>query len=718
MRPLVHLYLFVFFFGIFGPGTLWAQAPPRGTTTGDSGFLEQIFVEPDTFDVSYFYVPNPKVLISYDDTLLSNHFHQPQPSRGQGIERINLGNVGTPQQQLVFEPVFRRGYDIGLHQFDGYYLPSDSIPFYVIDKAFTDAAFAQGRTQQDQILSVDFSRNFGPQVNMSIDFLRINHAGVYKNQAAKNTALGTGFWYHHPSGTYDGYFTFTHNSSFQGHNGGIDTSSVTTTNRSEEGTVPVLLEGTKMAFRGVGADAAAETRYQKQEVAYAHYFRLVGPRENQPRRRKRKKGASPPPPSTEVPPPDTLTGVDSLEVTALTDGTTEVLDTMVRTDSSAQIPPPQKVRRPWKREFLVFHKISYANNWYKFSDISLAADSAYYGRYQVHNQGLRHYIRERVLENTFRIGTARQDGGGRTASKNRGKLEVGLIHRLIRLEQEPVPTQTLNNLLLTGNWKFAPTPQIQLLTYAHYSLLQNIGDYHLSGDLQIDLGQLGVFEARAQQQLYAPSHIQNRFYVTESLVWERDFRKTFETTLAATYRLPQFGTEVGGQYHLINNYIYFDTIAQPQQSATVINVPQIYIRQNFSLGVLHLDNTFVWQFSSQQDLLPLPTLYGKHQLYIRGRIFRKVMLARLGIDVQWNSNYLPNAYQHLFGQFHLQETERYGFQPIIDLSLSIKVKTVRAFVKTENLNQFLRPNDFIFQTPLHARPYFLIRFGLSWRFLN
>ena len=94
------------------------------------------------------------------------------------------------------------------------------------------------------------------------------------------------------------------------------------------------------------------------------------------------------------------------------------------------------------------------------------------------------------------------------------------------------------------------------------------------------------------------------------------------------------------------------------------------------------------------------------------------MLARLGIDVQWNSNYLPNAYQHLFGQFHLQETERYGFQPIIDLSLSIKVKTLRAFVKTENLNQFLRPDDFIFQTPLHARPYFLIRFGLSWRFLN
>lgn len=712
---------------------LLAQAPPPpNDTLRTDGLLEDIFRQEAKFEVDYFHINNPKKILSYKDTLLDNYFHQPTTSRNRSLELINLGNVGTPQQQMVFEPNFRKGFSVGLNQFADYHISSDDLKFYKINNSFTDATFSQGRQQDDQYLALIFSRNFGDRVNFSLDFTRINHRGVFKNQKAQNTAFSTGIWYHHPNGSYDAFATITNNSNFQGHNGGIDLSDVNEVNKSEEATVPVILESTVAAVRGSISDAAAQTRYQSQEVAYAHYFTLGGPR---PQKAKLDNPFLLPVDSLATSDStlldsiqlrdtllnrslvveldstltkDSLIGLDSMSVI----DSTLVLDSMNILDTLP--PPPTKIRKPWKREFQIFHKISYNKSWFKFSDVSLAADSSFYGQYQTHNQGLRYFIQTHTVENTFRINTSKKD---KVIEKPTGKFEVGLFHRLTRLEQEPLAKRTLNDLFLTGTWNYAPTPQLQLQTYAHYSIWNNIGDYYIGGDLTIDLGKLGIFAAKAVQQLYAPTQVQTAMYITNVNIWENDFSKTFETTLAATYRNEKWKTEVSGQYHLLNNYIYFDTLAQPQQITAGISIPQLIIKQNLRWKSLHLDNVLTWQLSSQEEVLPLPNLYGKHSLYLQGKIFRKVMLARFGIDVLWNSNYFPNAYQHLFGQFHLQDSQELGYYPIADIFFSMKVKTLRAFVKGENLLHLIR-QDFAYQTPNHPIPYFGIRFGLSWRFLN
>lgn len=694
----------------------WSQSPPGTDTLANDGFIQDVFQDPGKFEVQYFYADQPRRLYDYSDTLLNNYFQQPQPSRQRALERINLGNLGSPEQDLIFHPNFRQGFAMGFNQFDGYRISAEELRFYKIEHSFTDAAFSQGRSQDDQFIRAVFSRNFGKDVNFSIDYNRINHLGVFKNQKSQNTALAAGFWYHHPNDSYDGYLTIVTNTNFQGDNGGVDLTTLNEVNQTSEETVPVKLESTVSAARGNTPDAAAQTRYQTQEIAYTHYFTIGGPRPKRP-----KKLPQPPPITIDstsqdsLPPPDSLR-LDSLSLpqdTLLMDSLS-TSDTLALLGDTLQI-KPEKIRKPWKREFRVFHKISYNSSWYKFSDVSLAADSSFYGNYQVHNQGLRYYTEARTLQNTFRIGTSRKDLGDR---KQRGRFEVGLMHRLINLGQDPIGNRTLNDLFLTGNWDYAPTPQLQLKTYAHYSLWNNVGDYYVGGDLTIDFGKIGTLQAKAVQQLYAPTVVQSGMYINNTTIWENDFKKTFETTLAATFENQRWRTKVSGQYHLLNNYIYFDTLALAQQTGLGISIPQVIIQQDFKWKNLHLDNVFVWQLSSQPAILPLPNLYGKHSLFLEGKIFKKVMMARFGIDLRWYSEYFPNTYQHLFGQFHLQNTDQLGLYPLADVFFSMKVRTLRAFIKGENFTKLFFPNDLIYDTPEYPIPYFGLRFGLSWIFMN
>lgn len=716
--------LFIAFVGGFQ--IAWCQNPPVQDTLAKDGFLEDVFQDPGKFEVQYFYVDQPRRLYDYSDTLLNNYFQQPQPSRRRALERINLGNLGSPEQELVFQPNFRQGFAMGFSQFDGYRISSEKLRFYKIEQSFTDAAFTQGRTQDDQFISAVFSRNFGKKINFSIDYKRINHLGVFKNQKSQNTALAAGFWYH-PNDSYNGYLTIVNNTNFQGDNGGVDLTTLNTVNQTSEETVPVKLESTVSPTRGSNPDAAAQTRYQSQEIAYAHYFTIGGPKPKKAKKPARNFQSSMLPVDTtqldSLAIPDSLR-LDSLNLSLDTlgkiDSITLSSDSLAISDSLRLVKDileakPEKIRKPWKREFRVFHKISYNSSWYKFSDVSLATDSAFYGAYQVHNQGLRYYTQAQTLQNTFRIGTSKKEVGDR---KQRGRFEVGVMHRLINLRQEPLGQRTLNDLFLTGNWDYAPTPQLQLKTYAHYSLWNTVGDYYVGGDLTIDFGKVGTFKAKAVQQLYSPTATQSNMYINNSTIWENDFKKTFETTLAATFENKQWRTKVSGQYHLLNNYIYFDTLALAQQTALGISIPQLIVQQDFKWKNLHLNNVFVWQLSSQQDLLPLPNLYGKHSLFLEGKIFRKVMLARVGIDVRWNSEYFPNTYQHLFGQFRLQTTDQLGLYPLADVFFSMKVKTLRAFIKGENITKLFFPNDLIYETPEYPIPYFGIRFGLSWIFIN
>jgi hypothetical protein len=656
---------------------------------GGGGGVQRLTL--DTSDIYFFYADEPNLVFPFGDSLLTN-LHQYDPIRLQAYDHANLGNLGSAARPLFFQPTWRRGFDVGLHQFDIYQMSTADIRYYKITQAYTQAGFTQGTTQNDAQFNVRFSRNFADGLNFSIEHRRINNLGSYDTQKATTSNVATGMWYHSPKGNYDSYFSFVSNSIEQQDNGGI----------SED-----LSSEFIPAYQVDVHLANANTRHANRELAYTQYFYLKGGR---------KKVGSLSVGSGQSRP---NFPADSLRIQ---NPKPPQVDSVSNPQSA--IPNPQS-----ERAFTVYHQFAWRKESYKFADTS--PDSSFYGDFLVDRRGLRHYLEVRALENTFKLQTfklkpaAPKLGAGPKGKEDRALpqesdlLEIGLLHRLNFVKQEPVDTGVIQNLFLTARLNFSPGDRLRLNSYAHLGIGANAGDYRLSGELFLNLKKIGTLQLEAVNQLYSPSLIPQRFYLTQEEIWKNDFGRTLETSLSGTYSLPQFHFSAGAKSHLLNNLVYFDETGRPQQSGT-FSILQLTARKDFHLGPLHSENSAYLQ-QTTSDVLPLPQFYSKHSLYLEGKIFKKVMLTKIGVDARLASGYTPPSYNPLIGQFQLQSTQTTPFTPLLDAFLSFRVKTFRFFFKVENL--LSAPlQTYYYQTADYPMPFGYtnggMRMGINWRLVD
>lgn len=646
----------------------------------------------DTSDIYFFFADEPNFVFPFSDSLLGN-LHQYDPIRQQPFDFASLGNLGSAARPLFFQPTWRRGFDVGLHQFDLYQMTTADVRYYKITQAYTQSSFTKGTTQSDAQFNIKFSRNFANGLNFSIEHRRINNIGAYDLQLAQNSATAVGMWIHPKSGRYDGYISFVSNAIAQQNNGGA----------AEDLSNRVI-----DAFQVDTYLSAANTRHANREMAYTQYFYLNGKR--------RKAGSSAVGSLQPVP----NNPQDSLPVQ---------FDSVSLRLPSPVAPPSIVNREPSarSRQFTLYHQIALRKESYKYADT--APDTTYYNDiFLVDKRGIRHYLEVKKLENTFKLQTfklkaAKPDSttsaNSRALPRQSDLLEVGLIHSMNFVEQEPVDTNIIHNLFLTGRLNFSPSERLRLNTYAHLAIGANAGDFRLNGELFLNLKKIGTLQVQAVNQLYSPSLLPQRFYVTQQEIWKNSFGKTLETSVSGTYSLPQLRFSAGMQYHLLNNLVYFDSLGLPRQSGT-FSILQLTAKKDFSLGPLHLDNSaFLQQTTS--DVLPLPQFYTKHSIYLEGKIFKKVMLTKVGVDARLIASYKAPGYNPLIGQFFIQKEQELPFTPLLDAFLSFKVKTFRFFFKVENLLAYPLLT-YYYQTANYPMPFGYnnggMRMGISWRLVD
>ncbi len=93
------------------------------------------------------------------------------------------------------------------------------------------------------------------------------------------------------------------------------------------------------------------------------------------------------------------------------------------------------------------------------------------------------------------------------------------------------------------------------------------------------------------------------------------------------------------------------------------------------------------------------------------------MLARFGVDLRYNSNFIANAWQPLTGQFYIQNEQNMHYTPVLDVFLSFKVKTLRVFAKANYINEGLGKKNYYTALgyPDRGRTF---AGGLIWRFFE
>ena len=248
------------------------------------------------------------------------------------------------------------------------------------------------------------------------------------------------------------------------------------------------------------------------------------------------------------------------------------------------------------------------------------------------------------------------------------------------------------------------------------------GDFSLDAKLRFSTYPLpqGVhLSARFLMRNYTPDWYEQFFFGNHHR-WENNFSKITETRIEGKLSIPHWKMDATVGYAMLSNYVYNNNLGLPRQNSEIVNVLSVGLNKNFKLGILRLDHRVLFQVSSNQDIVPLPSLSGNLRYYIQFLAVKSekgadVLTAQLGAEVHYNSAYYAPAYDPDTGRFRTQDSQSFGGTPYIDAFFNVTWKRATIFVKFVNAAQGWPQADY-FSALHYIRPQRALKFGVTWPF--
>lgn len=207
-------------------------------------------------------------------------------------------------------------------------------------------------------------------------------------------------------------------------------------------------------------------------------------------------------------------------------------------------------------------------------------------------------------------------------------------------------------------------------------------------------------------------------YISNHFAWNNDFGKTRRYKIAGNLHIPWTKTTLSVGVENIQNYVYFNSLALPQQYGGNIQVFSASLNQELKLGILHWNNTVYYQKTSNSDILPLPELAVYSNLFIKFIAF-KVLKIQLGVDCDYYTSYKSLNYQPATMSFNVQgdEPKYVGNYPLINVYVNARLYKTRFYIQYSHLNQgwFSTDSFFMPHYPMNPRR---LEMGLSIDFTN
>ena len=255
------------------------------------------------------------------------------------------------------------------------------------------------------------------------------------------------------------------------------------------------------------------------------------------------------------------------------------------------------------------------------------------------------------------------------------------------------------------------------------SMDKALGQFRVNADLDLNFRlwkDTVNFYARGYVSNTLPSFYM-RHYHSNHYYWDNEnMDKEFRTRVEGELNISRWKTNLRAGVENIKNYTYFNQNAMPAQESGNIQVLSATLKQDFRLGILHLDNEVTWQKSSNETVLPLPQLSLYHNLYLLAKIAKKVLTVQLGADVRYFTKYNAPAYTPAIQQFHLQAADdqvEIGGYPIVNVYANLHLKRTRIFAMMYHVNAGMGKGNYFLvpHYPINPR---LFKIGISWNFYD
>ncbi|MBO4263779.1 MAG: putative porin [Bacteroidales bacterium] len=228
--------------------------------------------------------------------------------------------------------------------------------------------------------------------------------------------------------------------------------------------------------------------------------------------------------------------------------------------------------------------------------------------------------------------------------------------------------------------------------------------------------------AHFETSLLKPDYYHEHLF-TNRYCWENEFERISTTRIEGDIDIPRWRLHTHVGYALLGNNLYFDTQGMVQQNREAMSVLSASLRKDFKLGPVHLDNRALLQFSSNEDVMPLPLLALNLRYYVQFVVQRdptktqKIMEMQFGINAFYNTPWYAPGWNPVLGVFHNQHDNLYTNGPFFDVFANVQWKRACIFIKWENAGK---------GWPMQHRDYFSadhyivtqssIKFGIFWPF--
>ena len=606
------------------------------------------------------------------DTTLTN-FENYSPLFQPKSPKIYLGNLGTAERSLLFEPSKTIGFDVGLHALDAYMIKPEDIFYYKARVPFTLLTLYSGGTTE-QVFKILHTQNVNQYWNVGFNLNFIGSRGYYsyqllgQNVSAINADVYT--WHESKNKRYNLLAGVIYNNLKAPETGSITNDSLFTSTKGsfDKSTEPVRLPNTFYNWRTANI-------YLKQ-------FYYIG-------------------------------RVDTAKGKAAT--------------TNSNVLPTQRVAYTLNYNVQKYEFLSNdIDTYHVFPDYYFATNRSRDSTTVIHLQNdfsYSFYLRGKsgkFVKNEFKLDLGlthdlysyTQYVSDSTTNATGVKIK----------QMERVQTASFQDITVKGKATYRFSDKIGL--EANVNQIVAGRDF---GDLLYDAKAL-VSGNKKEGRIILDAYVQSSTpplvytdWISNHYIFHNSFKNQKTTSLSFNYINDALQLDLKAQYFLISDYLYFASPsggvdAQPFQLAHDINLVKLSLGKNLSWRKWNFDNYVVYEKTDYQSTLRIPSLYTYSSLYYNTFLFH-VLHSSIGMNVRFNTSYVAPSYAVGLGQFYNGQNVTFSSYPVATVFLKATLQRTNIFVMYDYADQGVFSKGY-YTVNRYPQQDHLLKFGVSWMFFN
>lgn len=597
---------------------------------------------------------NDITLIDVDT--IQNSFQHDYPFRYGTMGDATLANLGGPTISLdAFKRPEYRNFSF-VQAFDIYLKNPQNVRFFNCKTPFSQLSYFESGSKQkaESQLRVTHSQNISPSSSFNIDYRVVSDKGRYAKQKATDKNLSLAFA--HTGKRYTVHAGYIYNMGDVRNNGGVQTiTDVMDTVYDDPVNIPVRLQDSKTKFKG-------NTFYTVQSYGI------------------------------------TLSKEDSMDFS--------IAD---------------------KSTIFVGHAFEYTRYHREYTDTKAGSTTElngdFYDNWYLDPNATYDSICETLIDNRVFMQFQPYSRDGII-----GLIDAGVgyaFHKFYRFDLDQYLYNTKgenkNSLYLYGALRGSYKKYFDWSADARYYMLgYRNQDFSVNGKIDLKAfikGRPITLSGSVLLDAQTPGYWTQSF-ISNHYVWSNSFKQEFETRIDASLKIPHIQMEVGVTQSLMTNKVYYDEVSLPTQHSEVVSVTGGYLRKDFALGGLHLNHRVLLQWSSAQEVVPVPLASAYLSYYYEFNIVKNVLRVQLGLDGYYNTKYYGFAYNPALAQFYNQRERELGNYPLVDVFLTAKWKRMRIILKYQHANENLFGERDYFSVLHYPQNRGMFKIGISWGFYD